>query len=305
MLINVLYIIYKKLKNHKNIVQTVLLCAIFSFLNIEPSPDRLMSSESLYNQIGLSKAQLFENISKPFEDSFPNQTIMIIFTGSENFKKLTKEIVSRLKLRSKTIKFSSKPTNENYFIKVYLKESDINCLKIHPLRNYQPNSDLLYLAKQVFKPTYRFQIRDLFILKFENWVDLEITNEKRSLERVCLLLRLFMNLESHYYGLYYYIPTRTGLIKAEPIFLFNIGILLIVFSESLPLLNPYSLFVATILNYFCPLCCFFYLKKKISIMYGLVFTVINYKIALIYCILLGIIITNHKIQLLLQTKAIY
>lgn len=281
MLINVLHRLLCLAVRHRAHARLILLVAAGTMLLFtRPAEYSLMSKESLYKQLD-SSCCLLSDADKGFEESPPHQTIFILVDGSMELCDAIERTTRRIKLRSRLLRVSTVNSSEQHFVKLYIREGK-EVLNIHPMRNYQPNSDVLELARLVFEPRLSFELGDLFIWRFENRIDISLPNNPKSLRRLAKLLRYYMNIESHVYGLYYYIPTRTGIIRAEHPYMFISLTLLSLLFDFRPGCSPVMVLLAGILCQACPLACVLFLKKEYAFIYGLVFGVINLKCGLTY-----------------------
>jgi len=300
MLLDFIFKISPKIQKER--ARSILLALSLILLHIRPVEISLKSSESLFKQLGISKALLFNKEPEVFPIRSPRDTIFVLLDGSDAFFKQVCRTTNRIALRSKSIEVSKHDSHENYFVKVYLKEDSKTKYKIHPLRNFQPNSDLFYLTKEVFGSEYRFALSDLFLWNFENRIDISMNNNENAINRLCILLRLFMNIESHYYGLYYYIPLKTGVIRAEPLIFFVLSVLLSAVFDLNLCLNPLMMFVGALSYALCPLSCLFFLQKEFCSVYGLLFAVINFRFSFVYCLILLIMLIKDQIAMYVKIK---
>lgn len=273
------------LEKFKQPVKNTLLGLAFASLYIKPTEYDLMSKESLYSQIGETNSFLMLEEATEFDESPPHQTICIVVDGQDSFYEKIRHYVNRLRLRSKSIKVTREDDSPNYFVKMYVKESVETKFEIHPFRNFQPNSDIVHLAKLVFDTKMACSWSDLLANRFENRVDILLENDPIKIERICLLLRFYMNIESHYYGLYYYVPIRSGIIRAEAFALFIIAVLAHSLFDFDPTFNPVLLIIAGGLYSLCPLTSLLFLRKRTVFIFGIIFSIMNFKFGFLYCLL--------------------
>lgn len=300
MLIDVTQRLLSLAVRHKTHTRLILLAVSTIFVFIRPAKYSLMSSESLYNQLDSSHDLLFSDVDREFEELPPHQTIFVFVDGGKEFCDSMEKCIKRIRLRSKSLKISTANSSEQYFVKLYVKESKETCLNIHPMRNYQPNSDIMELAKSVFEPRLLFEFGDLAVWCFENRIDISLASDQKSLRKLASLLRYYMNIESHAYGLYYYIPVKTGIIRAESLGIFMLLTLISSLSDFQPGCNPVMVLVAGILYHLCPLVCVFFLRKEHVFLYGLAFCVINFKAGFAYCLASYILMIGSQVRELLS-----
>lgn len=299
MLIDVLHRVLSLAVEHKSRTKLVLLAVSTMFIFVRPVRYSLMSSESLYSCLNSSCDLLFSDADTEFQDLSPHQTVFILVDGTEEFCSSVEGCVRKIKVRPKSLKVSSVNSSEQYFVKLYVKEDCETCLNIHPMRNYQPNSDIMELAKSVFKPRLAFEPWDLVTWSFENRVDISLANDPKSMKKLASLLRYYMNIESHVYGLYYYIPVKTGIVRAESLGLFVLFVLLSSLFDFEPNCNPFMVLMAGIAYHLCPLVCVFFLRREHVFLYGLAFSVVNFKFGFAYCLLRYLLTIGDLVQKLL------
>ncbi|KAM0681538.1 hypothetical protein GINT2_000051 [Glugoides intestinalis] len=271
-----------KVKANKEKVMQILLILSLSFLFIRPTPYKLSSSESLFDILSLHTPSVSLDEPKEFEDQPAHETILITCCGTDSFKENLSDAINRIAIRSKSIKISKTDIKENFFAKICLQESNTNSFKIFPMRYYHPNSDLVFLTKSFFEASLHFELKDLFYQQFENRVDLFISNDKDSIEKLCKLLRCILNMHSYYYGCYYYIPFKNFLVKAESFNISLISFLLystFIFDTNFHLVIPVMIF--GIYRVF-PLLGMLLANRKQLSLYIIVFFSINFKFGIVF-----------------------
>ena len=229
----------------------------------------------------------FYNSPLEYED-MPHQTIYIQFDGSIGFKEKLINKINRISVRSKSIKLSDIDLNYNFFVKIHLKESGSKSLDLHPIRRLQPNSDVIALARLLFKPKLIFDFTDLFEYKFVNKINICIDDSEQSIDDLCYLLRYYLNIHSHYYGNYCYVPLESHMISFNSAKFFIIAFLFYTLFDFSCDFNVTTVILHSLLYYICPVTVVLKKRKNHLFIYLLVFTIINFRIALLYCIYLYI-----------------
>lgn len=209
MLVGLFYKHLHKLNCSVNYVR--LACLVISLLFVYPriSYHEFYSSESLFGFQSISRTALLSAQPNEFSDELRNsppfKTIAVIVNNNELLAKIKNSILF-LKLKTKNIKIINKNDYAGYFTTIEIRKTDESRVEIHPLRNYQPNSDLLHIAAGVFKPTLVFNISDLFISKFENKIEIALSGDDQSMLDFVKLLHYLMNITSLVWGTYFYVP---------------------------------------------------------------------------------------------------
>lgn len=295
MLLENLVSILSYFKLYKHQLKKVVLILFIPLLLMKPQSYELMSKESLYPQIGDSESLLFTEKEVEYKRNSPHETILICLNNNNYFDDLLKSYIKKIYIRGKTVLFSNTDLNENYFLKIFIKESNITNISIFPMRKYQPNSDIFYLALEFFKSKNEINFKDIFYNKIENAIFINLENNQNDIKNFCLLLRLYMNIESYMYGIYYYVPYGNVLIRAEPFYFFILGVLILSIYDIELDLNPFKIVIVCIIYDFCPLICFMFLDVKYCFIFGFVFSVLNFRFGFLYCILIYLIMLKNQI----------
>lgn len=294
MLLKTLKNYFKILINNKQKVKLGLLIVLPVLLYIKQDSYTLYSSESLFDYYEISNSDSF-NEPMEFEDLSPNQTIYIHFNGTDLFKEKLTDKINRIPVRSKSIKLSTMNINEHFFVKIYLTESSFKFLDLHPIRRFQSNSDIVTLAKHFFNPYLNFHFSDFFKYRFENYVNIRIDNSEQSIDDLCHLLRYYSNIHSHYYGNYYYIPLKNGMISFNYTKNFMIVLMLYTLFDFSCDFNIIIVLIYAILYYIFPLTAIIKKRKEHMFIYLLIYTVLDFKTAFLYCICLYINEVKHYV----------
>lgn len=255
------------------------------FLKLHINDFKSMSFESLIAHFSFNPNIELGSEPCPFELKSPNQTIFIKLEGSEDFEFRIQEYLSKMKIRSKSIVISRNDSNHHYFIKIFIKESSTNHLVIYPLMNHQPNSELMYIARSLFESKLKYRVSDLLYNRFENSLEISLENNYSSVLKFCKLIRYFSNLYSHSYGIYYYLPTYSGLIKAESLMIFIGFISLILLTKSSINFNIFITFLNCVIYMLMPFTCVLFANSEFKGIYLILFSIINLKFGFIFAII--------------------
>lgn len=298
MAINSVLPIFRFINSNKIYIRRTLLILAFASLFINRKSYNLSSKESLFDQLGLSTALLFDVKEIEYDDNPPHETIMVCIDGDSDFENILTSYIKRIKIRGKSIIFENKDVKENYFLKIFIKKSNKSNIVINPLKKFQPNTDIHYLALKIFEPKTEYRLLDTLNNNIENRIQINL--QMNEIEKFCILLRLYMNIESYMYGGYYYIPIGRMIISAESLYIFIILTLTI---SSLECNIDYNAFyiclIAVLYNYF-PFICLLFLSKKYCLLFGLIFSTLNFRFAFLYSLIIYSIFLKYEIQLLLK-----
>lgn len=285
MLLNVATKLFEQIKINRIFIKRILLILAPLLLKFHYEEFKSMSFESLHTHFVFDPQNEFLKEPLLFEEKPPLETIFIQLSGSEEFEERIRYNLGKMKIRSKFIYVTRNESSKHYFVKIYLSEGQKSSYNAYPLANYQTNSELAFLARSIFKTSLLFKISDVFYASFENSVDLTLRNDHTHILDLCHLIRHFSNIHSHYYGLYYYIPLSSKLIKAESLGRFIIVVLLTNILEVDLNINLISIMISAILFALAPLSCVFYLKSRGKAIHLFLFFIINFKFCFLYAIL--------------------
>lgn len=277
------------LRHNKCRAKAALLLLLPAFLLFRPDKYTLYSKESLFDHLEFSRDCGFYDHPKEYEEMPPHQTIYICFEGSSALEHRLSEKIKRIMVRSKSIKLSREDSNEPFFAKIYLREGKCKTVELHPFRNFQPNSDLIGLARTLFTPRLKFDAADILLSRFEskvfeNKIDLCTDDSEQSVQDFCYLLRYYLNIHSHYYGIYYYIPLESCMITFDSLKNFIAGYLVYELFEFSPDFNLTAFLMRSVAYYFVPLSGFLATRKEQRAIYIFVFSILNFKFGFLYCV---------------------
>lgn len=294
MLLNIILKNISIVKKHETLLKIFLLFLAGASLYPQLIDNKMMSKESLYDCIELPKDFLLE-APKEYVTQTPNQTILIICDKNDAKLDPLIEKILRLKIRTRSIQICDSNINENYFCKIELRSAGNTATEIHPLKNLQPNSDLIYLACSIFGYKLSFSFKDLFYQSFDNILKVNIEPSEEGHRKILELLQLLMNIETHVYGLYYYIPLGNKIIRAEYCAIFMIIIIIYTFADDSVKCNNHLLILLTICYILMPASILFQLKGNGITPKIIIFGIFNFKFGFIYCVLYYIKIIFQKV----------
>lgn len=269
---------------NKQQAQAFLLLLLPALLLFKPSKYKIHSRELLFDSLDVDDETGFYGPPIDYKVQPPNETIYIHFEGSHNLYNILNEKIKKITIRSKSIKLSREDANEHFFIKLYLKENVYSALEMHPLRNFQPNSDLLTAAACLFDPFLKFDLMDFLLYKFENRIDILVNNDEASITKICNLLRYYLNIHSHYRGSYYYIPLKKRIIKLNSLKLFIAGYILYELIKGSSKFDLGIFLIKSIVYYLFPPAGLFLGNLESRAIYAFIFCIMNFKVGFVCCL---------------------
>lgn len=298
MLLNIAAKALNLINTNKMIVKRLLIAIAPFLLKTHLNSFKCMSFESLLARFTFNpKSEFLEN-AQVLEEKSPYETIFIKFEGSKDFELRIKDKISKLKVQTKYIKISRIDSSEHYFVKIYLSEGSSSFYNVYPLMNYQPITELAFLTRSVFNHRLLFRLSDLFYTPFENAICLTLKDNDQSILKLCHLIRYFSNINSHIYGLYYYVPLATGFIKIESLAKFII-LVCIILGFDLKLDFDVISTISNVSNFILsPTICISLVNSNQKCIYLALFTMINFKFAFIFGILCYTIELIKEIKIL-------
>lgn len=212
-------------KTHRKFSTLILL--VLNGLNMIPRPTniQLMSQESLFAM--LEKQDFTNNkLQEKIPQKPDSQTILIVTEDKELFENK----VRRLEFYSKGIEVTREDKPGNYFLRIFVKNADNTCLLIDPLA-FLPISEVYVIAKNLFSAKFIVEwpgfIVDDWTFRINTWKNaLKLNLSYVDMNKFLMLLRYLNNFNSHYYGLYFYVPVGDKIIKGDTL---GISILLVFF----------------------------------------------------------------------------
>ncbi|KAI5181961.1 hypothetical protein PAEPH01_2846, partial [Pancytospora epiphaga] len=208
------------LKYHYIVKITIILLTPFTLLGFKRDYN-LRSFDTMYGNID----PLFNlKLSKPtdFKPMSPGMTICIIM---ERWDQALVDSINCLRLRTKSIVITDKDIPEIYFVKLKINFRKNSHVVVHPLRNFQPNSDLLSLAVKIFTAKCCVNIEDLLFGYFDSSVELHLDNSPESITKLLVLLKYYMNVEAFTWCNFYYVPFNNYFIRGESLCYFIVAVI--------------------------------------------------------------------------------
>lgn len=284
MIIKLAELVSQHILRHRMLLKSVLLFAAPLTLFHLKSDYSLRSYETLYDQID-PLYNLTSDEPVDFAERPPHQTICIVLSEKNRGSSSIIGEVRRLRLRTKSVVFTDRDIRETFFAKIFIQTSDRSSVHVHPLRNFQPNSDLLALAIKVFGCRLSLHYRDLTYGPFENAVYLSLRDTKEDRQKLLTLLRYYMNVEAFVWCNFFYVPFRKFYIRAEPLILFNIVVICTMLFDCDLLLDPLGLVFTACLFGAAPLSLVLLYDARRNAILALLFSVINFKFGFVFCLL--------------------
>lgn len=274
----------KLFKDHSHKTKMAILSLSVFFLFITLKDHKLQTKESHYDILDVSK-ELFGTEENEYPSVAPHKTIYLMIKGSQLFAENIKSKIKSLRIKPKSIIFSESETRESYFVKIYITESKKSSVCIRPLRRFQPNSDILYLAKKLFNVKLKFSFWDIINNQIENLIEIDLEHNSNHIEELAKLARYYMNIDTHSVGTYYYIPIYDSLLRAEQFAPFIIS--MVIYSSFNINLNIDIISSALILLmfHFAPFICFLLISSKHFFIYAILFSIMNFRFGFSYCLL--------------------
>lgn len=290
------------INKHKRKIQFVLLCCCFYFLKINNSKNKVLSDESLFDKMKLKDKWLIngsshfkiENGVKTFQlnEKSPNDTILII--SKEKYEKIFDKLIHNIKsmqVCTKNIKIILEEIDCSslkclYFCVIKLDFTDSLSTTIEPMRNWQPNSDLMFISYAYFPPKQQlnFYFTNTFPLNV-NFLEINLTQKTDHLRLFILFLRSLNNIHSHSLGNYYYIPFENyhfSLLTFVPFI--SLNFVYLIFSAFKRKMNISEKYFYPLIYYYFPYSFIFFITNDslFNSYCSFIFILFNFKIGLLY-----------------------
>ncbi|KAL6122209.1 hypothetical protein NUSPORA_00768 [Nucleospora cyclopteri] len=285
--------------NYKTEVEIFLFIITTVLIIPLPVKFRNFSTESLYGI--LSPLENLKNV-KPLKhlQKLPNETILIIYENTE----FLKSKIKKLKIRTKSFEVSDKNKVGNYLLRIFINNSENSAVLINPL-NFNPFSDLLYVAIQIFDAKYtlrNYKFFGNFSLRNSLWQnELFLDLSYVDMDRFLGYLRILSNFHSYYFALYFYVPFKRYLIKSENlVFFIAATIIKESFGANMKKMGPYKITRWFLIHKICPISGLFYYNKEIMPFYIASYAFIDQKLAFLYCVIIYLMNFKKNIVLIKQ-----
>lgn len=173
-----------------------------------------------------------------------------------------------------------------YLLEVDLHFDDEACVRVHPLRSHQPNSELLLVAEEFFKPKIHVDVADMLSTNTpSNCLEISLRPSYEDLRIFVRFLRAVSFIRAHPYGTYFYIPLEDSYVE---IIHFVPAISLILayhvfdwFCTHHPV-SPARVVLGTFLYLLCPLSVLLFLRRNEAQCFIPIFMALNNKVGLAY-----------------------
>ncbi|WEL39023.1 hypothetical protein PFJ87_07g01000 [Encephalitozoon hellem] len=173
-----------------------------------------------------------------------------------------------------------------YLFEIDLKFGSKACVLVHPLKNHQPNSDLLLVAREFFPFKLSFDPIDIILTNTpSNRLHIVLKNTSRNLKAFMNFIKSISFVRTHPYGSYFYIPTNDGYIDITafiPLVLSVFASYTLDWAYASYHISVSRVFLGTLLYSFFPVSFLFFTRKNEYSCFAVIFMVLNPKIGLIY-----------------------
>ncbi|KCZ82323.1 hypothetical protein H312_00346 [Anncaliia algerae PRA339] len=306
MILNKILTHWDLIRKYKKIIQLIILLCCMYFFTFTKNTNKILTDESLCDKMisniklqmdNYSHFTIVNNVKTVvLNNKSDNDTILII--GNEKDEKLLNRLITNLKLSkvcTKNIKVilgevELASLKSLYFCILKLTFGKNKCTIIKPLRNYQPNSDLMFISYHYFPPktSMEYSFLNEYPLNV-NYLEIVLSPSIEDSLTFLLFIRSLHNLHSHSLGNYYYVPFESfniSLISFVPFLACNyVYMIFTSLSESMNISFSYSF---PFITYFSSV--LFILFITDDILYNsfclLLFLVIDFRIGVMYCYLI-------------------
>lgn len=219
----------------------------------------------------------------------PRQTLRI--QGYPEHRENYHPVISTLRsmdIRNINVIIDLNPPDEKC---VYLFEIDLSfgsktCVLIHPLKNHQPNSDFLLVARDFFPFKLAFDPMDIVLTNTpSNRLYIVLKDIPRSLKTFLNFIKSISFVRTHPYGSYFYIPMNDGyidIIVFAPLVLSVFAYYTFDWAYAPYHISISRVFIGALLYSFFPMSFLFFTRKNESPCLAMIFMVLNPKIGLAY-----------------------
>lgn len=263
----------------------------------------MRSNEFLYGKFDAAHDLLNEHPTE-FVPGPPHQTICVVLDKARDDCDAIIHKVKRLKLRTRSVVVTHEDISETFFAKIYIRASSHSHVNVHPARGFQPDNDILVLALKIFGGRCKIGWRDLVHRPFENAIDLSLANGGADHQNIVELLKYLMNVEAFTWCNFFYVPFSEFYVRAEPLVLFIAVVFLLMLYECRLSCDPVWLVLAALLCHFIPPSFILFARRGHAALYTLIFVVINFRAAFLFCILFYIGCVSKEIRKRLFKQAL-
>lgn len=290
----------EKLMRYRNVIKIGLVIAPFFLMDIRRTTSGVISTEPGYpyeNSTKISNSLkstelLFVNNRFILNDLPPRATLRI--QGNPHQKTQLYTLISTLqamKIRNINVIVDLNPLDRRsvYLFEIDLSFGDETCLWICPLKNHQPNSDLLLVAKKFFTSKLKLSLLDLLLSNSpRNNLEICLRPTREDLKTFVNFIRIISFIRSHPYGTYFYIPLEEAYIEANTFLPAIIPILTYYILDGVSTSYPVCIFrvlFGSLLYFICPLSSLLFLRRNEIQCFIVIFMALNFKVGLLYAAL--------------------
>jgi hypothetical protein len=294
MILDILFRKHNEILKYQHIIRLLLVLTPLPLLNVKKSGRTIFTEESPHRHLmGRRDVELSDMGDLFHEGRFvlnglPPRASILIHTKQ---KESCREVVGTIKKMdfknvNVIVDLNEPDRTKPYLFEIHLSFGERTSSKVHPLRCYLPNSELLNLSHLYFPYEAAFSIRDfLFSGTPLNLLEIRLRDIPEDKMVFMEFLKVTSFLRSHPYGSYYYIPFEKHSIEFAafapiivPIFLFFV---LDWFCKRYPV-SVARLVVASLLYRLCPAASLFFLRRNEIHCLLPIFLIFNFKFGLFY-----------------------
>ena len=288
MLAKVLLQLYNRFLLYRDWISFIMTLAAPLSLSIGVGRYNIDSSEMYHNDLN-TRYKLLRDTPMEFTMRSPHETICIVLPEADEDAQLLKEVLTRINIRPKSIIMSQENSVDNYFLKLRITMGKKECVYINPLRNIQPNLDMLSLAVlHHFPPKINFfRTTEFTHVAYENTINVCIERTPASFLKLLEFLKVCMYVEKFGCASHYYTPFVGWLMKGESLFLFGMIVIGIECFGSKGTADPLKLACYMLATYFIPPAClaalsmepypiFAFAALSINLKFGFILSVCKY-----------------------------
>ncbi|KAM0672166.1 hypothetical protein CWI42_080780 [Ordospora colligata] len=289
------------IKKHNSVLRTVLTCIPLLLLLSTNKSNSISSKEMVQEYLnGKNSAEIPESCDfKSFDASKrfilnnlpPRQTLRI--QAYAEYEKNYCQIVSALKMMNISninvvVDFNMPDERCEYLFDIDLRFSKIMHMAVYPLRNHQPNSDLLLVAEVFFPSSIVFSMKDvLFPNTPANRLEIHIRTTRRDMRQFMNFVRSISFVRTHPYGSYFYVPIGGSYINGTAFISLVMPIIVYFVLDWTCMAYEVSctrILLGSVLYYISPMFLVLFVRRNESMCLCAIFMVLNPKIGMIYAL---------------------
>ncbi|KAH9411138.1 hypothetical protein HK407_08g12830 [Ordospora pajunii] len=175
-----------------------------------------------------------------------------------------------------------------YLFDVDLRFSKRMHMAVYPLRNHQPNSDLLLVAEVFFPSTIAFSISDVFLPnKPANCLEIHVRTTRRDMRQFMNFVKSISFVRTHSYGSYFYVPIGGSYINGTVFLWLAVPIIVYFVLDWVCMEYEVScarILLGSLLYYISPVFLALFTRRNESMCFCAIFMVLNPKIGVVYAL---------------------